>query len=173
MLGNPESISQGMQKANAQKAQWLQTLSSKETTFEYVVELSKTEEYKALAALRILNVLLAADGWSERSALEAMSHYGIGPKDTVKSIRRSRSKIESIDKLLASNPRMFRPRPEFPEGWPFMGKLSALYQSMPGVEVPDELLELMEEMGEELPAASSTDDTSLDELTMLMGGGHE
>lgn len=165
------SVSEGMQRAHGMRQEWLNTLASRETTFAYVVELSKTEDGKALSRLRLLKILAAVSGWTERSATEALSHYGIGPKDTIQSIRRNKDKIEALDRLLKANPKLWRPRPAFPEGWPFVGKLTYLYEQQEQIDIPEELLSLLDDEDEPSheEAPVSDDDSSFDELESLLG----
>lgn len=167
------SVSEGMRIANEMRSQWLVTLSKKETTLDHIISLSRTDDYRALSKIRILSILESCDGWTKRTAIDALSHYDIGIKDTIQSIRRNKNKIAAVESLIKSNPKLWRPRPRFPEGWPFFGKLSHLYDSMENTDIPEELLSILDDDNDASPeealATLSDNESFMDNLEDLMG----
>lgn len=136
--GDGRSIQQGMARAQQQRERWTSTLAAGETTFTELVRVSRSDDYKALGRLLLLDLLWARPGWSELTAREALSHAGFDHKDTVQSIRRSGKKVDMFDRILRANPGQWAARPSFPKGWPWQGKLSLLVEDC-GAAVPGEL----------------------------------
>lgn len=115
-----------MRRAANQRAEWAEAIGSGRYTFSYLVAQSQTDEYKYLAKLKLVDILVKRPGWTTSSAAEILDHNGFSVKDNVQSIRRSRRKIEAFEVILKADRFDWRARPELPAGWPWYGKLSYL-----------------------------------------------
>jgi len=130
-VGKSSSIKSGMAQANAERQKWIASVSSGEVSFRELVEASKFEDYKALGAIRLYDLLLSRDGWTESTALESIRHSGFDSKDTVRSIRKSDKRVELFSLILSrNNPGQWRVRPEMPPGWPWNGKIGTIIASV-------------------------------------------
>lgn len=124
------ATSDGMRQAKEQREHWKQSLAAGKVSFSQVVEFSKTHEYRYLSKLRLVDIIAERPGWTTTSAAEILDHNGFTIKDTVQSIRRSPTKVNRMDIIMASDRDNWRARPDMPSGWPWQGKLTTLTRFM-------------------------------------------
>lgn len=115
-----------MRQALQSRDAWSTSVARGEVTFSTLVELSRHADNRALAKLKLVDILVKRPKWTKESAENALVRVGLTSRDTVQSIRRSDNKIRVFEALLSSQPTNWRSRPEVPKGWPFRGKLDLL-----------------------------------------------
>lgn len=167
-LGGDEhrlATQQGSRAANQMRKQFLYQLSTGSVTFRRVVTLSREYEYRALGKLKLSAILSSQPGWSTNTSTEALLSGGFGAKDNIEGIRKSESKIDAFGKLIGITPDQFRARPEFPQGWPWFGRLEDLLNPENETYLPDELARMSPDY--------SSDDDELDNLLMGEDGDDE
>lgn len=154
--------------AESVRKKWIERLNSGMVDVHALIQLSKsTGENQYIAAIRLFSILAARPGWTKATSLDALKQHGFTDKTTIRTLRKNTSQIEVFETLLKSTADRWRARPEPPKGWPWSGKLSVLIQNA-GEQVPDELLALMEDDGqEEAPEDGNGLDSDL--LDMLQG----
>ncbi|NMM89669.1 hypothetical protein B2J88_35940 [Rhodococcus sp. SRB_17] len=123
-----DEIKQAKALAQSMRARYVDALVKGEVSVAQLKSKSQEGGYHHLKKIWIRDVLMKKHAWSQDRAEDHLLKRNLGPKTQLVDIR-SEYDLNTLRMLLAETDQdRYTCRPEYPQGWPWRGKLSTLIE---------------------------------------------
>lgn len=135
-----EELDRRKRESAALRKEFMGRLQRKELTFEQFVKFAQQDQYKALRAVRVYQILSKMPGWSNNLAKRALITMGMNPNISIRNIVKNERHQQQVSNLMLATSSNWQDRRKAPQGFPWYGNLMdtlvEIYQD--GYELPHE-----------------------------------